>query len=100
MKLITKQIAAKFAKYPLGSQEHKGFDAEILVKYFDPYGSGTWYVTEAELMSDGDYRLFGLVDLYEKEFGYFMLSELQSLRLPLGIERDLYFGDKKIKDVA
>jgi hypothetical protein len=36
---------------------------------------------------------FGLVDLHEKELGYFALSELQSVRLQFGlkIERDMYF---------
>lgn len=102
MKLITAAIAKKFAKFPLGSQENLGTEAEVLVKYFNPSGIGTWYVTEAQLMPDGDYRLFGLVDLHEKGFSYFTLSELQALKCPpygLGIERDLWFEDKKIKDV-
>jgi len=45
---------------------------------------------------DGDFRFFGLVDLFEMEFGYFSLNELESLRFPLNqkIERDIYFQKK------
>ena len=48
-----------------------------------------------------DWLLFGLVQGFEKELGYFMLSELQSATGPMGlhIERDRHFGDKKLKDV-
>ncbi len=37
---------------------------------------------------------FGLVDGFERELGYFSLSELESVHGPygVGIERDLYFG--------
>ncbi len=48
MKLLTKEIISKFEKHPFHSQEEKGFDAEVLVKYFNPMGAGTWLVTEVE----------------------------------------------------
>jgi hypothetical protein len=53
----------------------------------------TWYATEF----DGEDLFFGLVDGLEKEFGYFSLSELESVDGPfgVGIERDLYFGDQR-----
>ena len=87
MKLITKAIEKKLLANPL---------KEILVKFFNPCGMGTWYVFEAEKNGD-DWEFFGLVDLYEKELGYFTLSELQNLKLPFGmsIERDLYFDNHK-----
>lgn len=34
MKLFTKEVERKFQKHPFGSQEDKGFDAEVLVKFF------------------------------------------------------------------
>lgn len=101
MKLITKQIENKLSKYPLYSQDNKGEDAEIICKYFNPCGRGTWYVIEGEKRDNGDWLFFGIVDLYEREYGYFTLSELQSIRLPFGltIERDLYTQPKKVKDI-
>lgn len=37
-----------------------------------------WYVTEAS-ERDGDVLLFGLVNMIEKELGYFTLNELASI---------------------
>lgn len=106
MKLMTKEIERKLANRPLYSQENKGKDAEIVCKFFNPYGRGTWYVIEGEKQADGDWLFFGLVDLHEKEYGYFTLSELESIRLRFGgmvlggIERDMYFKGVKVKEVA
>lgn len=80
MTLLTKQIISKFEKHPIHSQDGKGMDAEVLVKYFNPCGTGTWLITEAEREGD-DWRLFGYCHIYEWEWGYLMLSELASLRL-------------------
>ncbi len=99
MKLLTKAIISKFENHPFHSQEEKGFDAEVLVKYFNPMGAGTWLITEAE--RDGyDWRLFGYCHICEWEWGYVMLSELESLRLPFGltIERDLYSTGRLVRD--
>ena len=52
MTLLTKQIISKFEKHPIHSQDGKGMDAEVLVKYFNPCGSGTWLITEAEREGD------------------------------------------------
>ena len=96
MKLITNEIEMQFRKCPFRSQDGKGIDATGLVKYFDPGGAATWLITEAEQQPDGDWMLFGYYTLgNEWEWGYLMLSELQTIRLPFGltIERDLYTGD-------
>lgn len=93
MKLVTKELEKEFKKYPIGSQEGLGDEAKVLVKYFNPCGAGTWLITEAEEQEDGDWLLFGCCHIHEWEWGYVMLSELQSLKVPpfgLGIERDLY----------
>ena len=42
MQLWNKQLEVKARKYPLYSQDGKGLNAQILVKYFNPYGAGTW----------------------------------------------------------
>lgn len=96
MKLLTKEVREAFKK--TGSQDWKGEEAICIVKFFDPTGSRTWYATEF----DGEDTFFGLVDGFELEWGNFSLSELKSVKgkLGLGIERDLYFGMPKLKDVT
>lgn len=100
MKLLTKKIIKKLERYPLGSQEGKGFDAEVLVQYFNPMGSGTWLITEAEQKPDGTWLLFGYCHIQEWEWGYVALSELENLVLPFGmtIERDIYSSGRYVRD--
>lgn len=100
MKLLTKAIEAKLAKSPLYSQE-KNDNPEIIVKFFTPWSNWTWYVTEGRKQEDGDYLFFGLEDGFDKELGYFTLSELEEVRGPFGlkIERDLHFEGHHLKDV-
>ena len=95
MMLITKELEKKFEKYPIGSQDGKGTEADVVVKYFNPCGAGTWLITEGEKQEDGDWLFFGLTYLYEWEWGYTLLSELESVRVnvlgyKLPLERDLY----------
>jgi len=94
MKLLTKEIKRKLP--PLYSQEEKGLEAIIQVKFFDPCGSWTWYATEF----DGEDTFFGLVDGLEKELGYFSFNELKEYKgkLGIGIERDLYFDPQPLKN--
>lgn len=91
MKLVTKAIEKQFESHPLYSTDGKNIK-DVLVKFFNPCGTGTWYVFEAEKQGN-DWLFFGLVDLHEKELGYFTLSELEAIKLPFGlsIERDKYF---------
>jgi len=92
MKLITKDIEKKLAKHPLYSTDGQK-EKEVVVKFFNPYGGWRWYVCEGEKQENGDWLFFGLVEGIEKEWGYFTLSELQSIPTPynLGIERDLHY---------
>lgn len=89
MQLLTKEIRGKLPKLGFGEKTH-GLDARIVVKFFDPTGSWTWYASEF----DGEDTFFGLVDGFEKELGYFSLRELENtpVRMGLGIERDRFFG--------
>jgi len=89
---------------PLYSQE-KVEDPIVKVKFFVPWNNWTWYATECskteEDETDGeDYRFFGLVDGHEKELGYWLLSDLMSVRGPGGltIERDLHFGEHTLSE--
>jgi hypothetical protein len=82
----------------LYTQEKLGADAVVRVKYFTPDSNWTWYATEF----DGEDTFFGLVDGFEKELGYFSLSELREARGPLGlpVERDLYWERKTLREIA
>ncbi len=89
MKLLTKEIQEKLPA--LYSTENNP-DPIVHIKFFDPCGSWTWYVTEGSPEGD-DFIFFGLVNGFEVELGNFSLNELASVKgqFGLGIERDLYF---------
>ena len=82
---------------PLYSGEEQGLDALVQVKFFTPDAQWTWYASEF----NGEDIFFGLVIGLEIEFGYFSLSELKSVRGPLGlpIERDLHFEPKSLREL-
>lgn len=73
-------------------------DPLVLVKFFDPCGSWTWYATEFDPVRR---EFFGLVRGLEEELGYFNLDELSSVknRLGLGIERDLHWKPTPLSKV-
>lgn len=98
--LMTKELEKTLNKYPIGSQDGKGMDAKVLVKYFNPCGAGTWLITEGEKQDNGDWLLFGYCHIIEWEWGYVMLYELESVKLPFGlsIERELYVTGGTVKD--
>ena len=81
----------------LYESEEKGVEALAHVKFFTPDSSWSWYATEF----DGEDVFYGLVIGHEIEFGYFSLSELQSVKGPLGlpIERDLYYEPKTLREL-
>jgi len=90
MKLLTKAIEKKLPK--LYSQENEK-NPKIIVKFFHPMSSYTWYAYEGERQENGDWLFFGLVDGHEKELGYFTLEQLEEIKvMGLGVERDKWFG--------
>lgn len=96
MKLLTQEIRKKLP--PLYLQDGKGGKAVAQVKFFSPSSSWTWYGVEF----DGQDTFFGLVDGHCKEHGYFSLSELETVRGPMGlpIERDLHWQPKTLQEIA
>lgn len=92
MKLLTKEIKKKLPKL-YETESVKDGDKVAVVKFFLPCGRATWYACEF----DGKDTFFGYAisplgpDC--DEWGYFSLSELESLKAPFGlsIERDLGF---------
>lgn len=70
-------------------------DAIAYAKFFTPTRNWTWYATEF----DGVDTFFGLVQGPEEELGYFSLSEMESLRGAVWVERDLYFTPTPISQL-
>lgn len=99
MKLLSDELRAKLPR--LYSQEAEA-DPMVYAKFFLPGTGWTWYVTEGE-QREGDFLFFGFVVGLESEFGYFLLSELESVRSPifgLPVERDVYFTEGRLTDVV
>jgi hypothetical protein len=98
-KLLTQAIRKKL---PALYSQDGVTDPIVYVKFFNPYGVGTWLATEF----DGQDRFFGAVNLgYGWELGYFSLRELESQTglfqgRPMpgvqGIERDQWFKPKPL----
>lgn len=80
MSLTNPTIESLFQKYPLLSQIEKGKEAIVLAKYYDPYGRSTWIITEAEKLSNGDWKLYGYCYKYKWEWKHFLLSELKNIK--------------------
>ena len=107
--MLTKEIRAKLPK--LRTTEGVALEEKVVVvKFFDPTGSWTWYAVEGEPVLDEegrevDFEFFGLVDGTEKEWGYWTLNQLKGAKAKstglqsLPIERDLNYGGVKIKDI-
>ena len=68
-------------------------------KLFSPYSGWTWYITE---MDPATGTCFGLVEGFERELGYFDLSELAETTVFGGVpavERDLYWEPKTLGEI-
>lgn len=105
MKLLPDELRRQLP--PLGAQDGKLGKAIVYAKLFTPSSSWTWYILEgqpvlSESGTEVDFECFGLVYGHEREFGYFMLGELEEVKGPLGlpIERDLYFQPKTLAEIA
>ena len=93
--LLPQELKEQLPK--LYENEEYGLEAKALVKYFTPDSNWTWYGSEF----DEKDIFFGLVSGFEVELGYFSLSELESVRGPLGlpIERDLHFKSETLREL-
>lgn len=98
MKLLTSYIIRKLEKHPFHSQDGKGENAEVIVKFFGG-AAATWLVTEGEEQENGDWLFYGVATLDGAtwEWGYFAMSELKEIWFtPFGlpIERDMYLSPR------
>lgn len=91
--LIANGIAQRAA-----TNNSTALDFYPVVKLFTPDAQATWLLSELD--PDDTDLAFGLCDLGlgEPELGYVRISELESVRGPLGlpIERDLHFTAHKM----
>ena len=101
MKILTAEVLKAFQKQgKTGNKSAK--DIKIVLKLFNPYGAGTWYLYEKE--DDDIYMAFvNLGDRDCAECGRVSMSELMNVRLPFGlhIERDMHFKplSRSLEDV-
>ena len=93
MELLPKDLREALPE--LYANKEVGLAAQALVKFFTPDSNWSFYASEF----DGEDIFFGLVIGFEAEFGYFSLSELESVRGPLGlpVERDLQFKPRSLE---
>lgn len=98
MELLTAELRSTL---PVRYSQEGEADPMIHAKFFLPGTGWTWYVTEGK-EREGDFLFFGFVVGLESEFGYFLLSELESVRSTLGlaVERDLAFQPGRFTDVV
>ena len=98
MQLLDRELRKRLP--PLYAQEAEA-EPVVYAKFFMPGTAWTWYVTEGS-EQEGDFLFFGFVVGLESDFGYFLLSELESVTNPLGlhVERDLAFHEGRLTDVV
>lgn len=100
MKLLTQEILKSLPA--LNATDNIPIEEKVIqVKFFCPWNNWTWYGVEYDPQ---EHLFFGLVHGFEKEWGYFFLDELQSIKGPppwsaLGIERDLHFKPCKVSEL-
>ena len=92
--LLTDKIRKQLPK--LYSTEYDP-DPVVAVKFFSPWSGWTWYGVEF----DGHDLFFGLVDGYDREWGYFSLAELEAVLVfdTPAVERDLNFEPAPLSQI-
>ena len=97
--LMTQKLTAAIPA--LGANENARDYDEVLApaKLFSPYNGWTWYITEMDPQTG---QCFGLVDGFERELGYFDLTELAETTVFGGVpavERDLYWEPRTLGEI-
>ena len=97
--LMTEKLAETIPA--LGANEKARDYDQVLApaKLFSPYNGWTWYITELDPATG---QCFGLVEGFEKEIGYFDLTELAETTVFGGVpavERDLYWEPQTLGEI-
>ena len=94
--------AEEFKRIPkLYAQDGLGDEAIVHVKYFDPTGSYTWYLTELDPEEGIAFAYTVSSHCPEGELGYVSIPELAEIvvRFGLGVERDIHWKPTRLGDV-
>jgi hypothetical protein len=103
VKLLTPELEKALPKL-YSTEDVAVSDKVAVLKFFDPSGRYTLYVTEGQREED-DVTFFGYcvspLGPDCDEWGYSSLKELESVknRFGLGIERDLFFKPTKMSEL-
>jgi len=105
MKLLTDTIKQRFRE--VGKQ---GANPLVIAKFFNPFGSATWYATEYDPETNTCYGY--VTGLIEDEWGDFSIDALEAYSQEISLvilgqkittigrlERDLYFKEKRFNDI-
>lgn len=65
---VTEQLKNVFEANPLYSKEGQELNAEVIARFFLPFSSVVWLVTEAEQQEDGDW-LFSVIAIFKNGNG-------------------------------
>ncbi len=100
MKILTKAILNKLPKIG-DTSELNDKDVKVHLKIFNPYGAGTWYITEFDQETKEAFGFVNLMGSDMAELGYIDMNELLSYRnrMGLGLERDAHFGNHTLEEV-
>jgi hypothetical protein len=105
MDLITPELrSALTSQFPIGSQEHQGYCAKVLVKFSSAADRYTFLATEARERK-GDIVFFGFAVSPRgpscDEWAYVTLSELERAQIRRAVERDPYlpFATRTVADL-
>ena len=97
--LMTEKLADTIPA--IGATENARDYDDVLAraKLFSPFSNWTWYITELDRETG---QCFGLVEGFEKELGYFDLTELAEITAAGGVpavERDLYWQPMTLGEI-
>ena len=97
--LMTKKLADTIPAI-YANQNVADYDTVLAhAKLFSPYSQWTWFITEMDAETG---QCFGLVEGFEKEIGYFDLTELAETTVLGGVpavERDLYWEPRTLGEI-
>jgi hypothetical protein len=96
MKLLDEALLKRFVE--VGKQDVQ--NPIVVAHFFNPCGAGNWYATSYDPQEN---VIFGWAEILPGggEWGYTSIDELESYVGPfgIGIERDLYWDEKKASEV-
>ena len=97
MQLITKELEELIPKM-YSDENTKLEDKIVYAKLFTPDSNWTWWILEYD---KAERICFAMVHGIEKELGYVSITELESIKGPMGlkVERDLHFTPTRYGDI-